>query len=628
MIDYYFGRLDGGMKRGRDALASAFAHSLDPVQTLVREALQNVSGAREKDKIANVEIEFLQMPANVIPKHEKLSRLIKMSAAALSGVGANKDATPFETSAHRLTTAKNISVLKISDFGTTGLTAERWDKLMGWIGVNSGVDNEPGSYGLGRGAFFTASRCNTVFYSSKAADGYRFAGKSYLPSFEVDGEWRQGDGTYGQEGQKPITELDLIPEYFRRPDQGTSIWIIDYDANEDVEERMIRSVLAYFWPAIRWGILEVKIGKTNIKAANLREVMSNYYNINDKNTRQNPNPLHFLDTYEIPQEKIIKETLNILGKVEYYGNISSEQPYSGMTALLRDTGMIIYFTKKNTPIKFTGVFVCIDEKGSAVLRRMENPTHTEWNPIHWLDNNRQTVQAGKDAKVELDVFVEKAIGQITSQGVGGRFDLISVSGVNEYGTDSNNNAHQNIFDEEKLAIEETGMEIGADDADVLAATHSIRPVRVPREPVNRTNDIIENGKVIILGQEVNDSDNEKDIRFGIDNFGKNEGLLQIKNFGARCYVTGTGKNISYRFVVRTEKKYAKKKIIASLSAVTEEGSAIHVRALSCKADVKFNAKLKDGSIILSLDSNGACVFSASVEESMLISPTINIQLLS
>lgn len=604
-----------GIKRGsNDPLISTFAFTGDKTETLIREALQNVTGARDNDKPARVEIELGFMSPDIVPDHTQLAHLLELSAESLRDNGANRPAEAYSAASHRLLGGNSIPILRISDFETTGLTQDRWEKLIDWIGLNTGNANEPGAYGLGRGAFFSASRSRTVFYSSKSNNDYRFAGKCYFPSFKSDGTWKSGDGTFGEENQKPATDINRIPEYFRRTEQGTSIWVVDHALGWDPHKKIAESVLNWFWPAIKWGILEVKIGTQTFTADNLRESMLRYFSIEDRY----PNPLPFLDAYENPNnEQPYEEENELLGAIQYFGLTSTELPYPSRTAYVRDAGMVVcYSNRRSLPVKFAGVFTCRNESGSTILRNLENPKHTEWNPSLWVDENGDVVQLGKDAISAIGAFVDSSVLDLTRLAVGTRTELVGLTGQDNSGLaaqESNGNSENSILPTE----EETGIEISAETTDVSAGSHSITPTRVPRRIIVTPTIIIDPPPTVVDPLPTNVDGTVKPPPTPVDSY-KN-----INTVSTRCYILNNKGKSTYRLVIKTDKKYAGVMVRIELVARSDEGSAYGLEIISCIPEIG-DCELINNKIFTNLDSNGNCNFTVKLNSSFEVAPIIGV----
>ena len=113
--------------------------------------------------------------------------------------------------------SSDLVCLKISDYGTDGLTGDDWDEKGNFrklcvqnfsTGKESGLG---GSFGLGKAVSWMHSRIFTVLFSSRieGRKKLRIFGRSEIPAHEMDGKsWL--DGAYmGSESEKdgiPIAE--------------------------------------------------------------------------------------------------------------------------------------------------------------------------------------------------------------------------------------------------------------------------------------------------------------------------------------------------------------------------------------------------------------------------------------
>lgn len=62
---------------------------------------------------------------------------------------------------------ERISILKISDYNTTGLRKENWQSLIEQVGSSvKSDDSSAGSFGIGKGAPFAVSDLRMVLYST------------------------------------------------------------------------------------------------------------------------------------------------------------------------------------------------------------------------------------------------------------------------------------------------------------------------------------------------------------------------------------------------------------------------------------------------------------------------------
>lgn len=183
----------------------------------------------------------------------------------------------------------NVPLLIVSDSGTTGLRGPTnaavategpsdFNSFVREIGRSAGKEIRGGSYGFGKGVFFTASRSRTILVYTRTTDEHgkrvhRFIAVANDNSYEYDGmkftgrHWwgkeeefwdkRTGNSTYFAE---PLTggEADEIAALFRmdrhftdEKPTGTSVAVIDPDFENSSAEQMeqiARALTRWAWP--------------------------------------------------------------------------------------------------------------------------------------------------------------------------------------------------------------------------------------------------------------------------------------------------------------------------------------------------------------------------------------------
>ena len=269
-------------------------------ETLVREICQN-SLDQKKDKKVNIFFDLIILKGE---KKEKFLESIKYKTLLprLSSVnGSSGTALTIKAGIEAINSSELIC-LRISDYGTDGLTGDDWDEKGNFrklcvqnfsTGKESG---HGGSFGLGKAVSWMHSKIFTVLFSSKLENekDLRIFGRSEIPAHEINGEsWLDGaymgseiqrDGISVAESvwlnQKESEKLLLNREIERG--SGTTILIPafhepdrdDTGLNgirepEEFCKDLTRAAEKWFWPAINWKRLEVKarVFRENIKSA-------------------------------------------------------------------------------------------------------------------------------------------------------------------------------------------------------------------------------------------------------------------------------------------------------------------------------------------------------------------------
>ncbi len=249
------------------------APSLDPLQTVIREAVQNIADAA--------------LPANGPQIQIRLRRLTRDQHHVLTSrvVAELPNEDQSRVLLRAMVSERNLVVMEICDFGTIGLggptrsdripAGERRTDFIDFlrnIGTARDTEQGGGTYGFGKVALYRASKCGAIVVDSlphgTGPGGRRLIGCQIGPSFEVrehgfrtrftgrhwwgvpDPEDGIVDPATGDAAKDLAVGLGL-PE--RSGDRsGTSIMILDFDTEgEDlapIGNRVVEGLLWNFWP--------------------------------------------------------------------------------------------------------------------------------------------------------------------------------------------------------------------------------------------------------------------------------------------------------------------------------------------------------------------------------------------
>jgi hypothetical protein len=632
-LDYHFGRTEGGDVSGfNDPVAANFAYEGNLTDSLIRESLQNIIDAKLPGKVpVRAEFDVKNISAKTLPNPEKLEQIFRSCADFAEKKKVTSAAKHYRAQADVLKNNDSIAMLRIADYNTCGLTGNtddgRWFMFMNAVGFNAGEAGAGGAFGLGKGAFFANSLFRTIFVSSVTDDGVKFAGKLRLISFDKDGERRQGNGTFGLPGQLPIQADNDIPQMFRRSEKGTDIWVVNFLGNGDWQDAICRAVLGWFWPSIHWGILTVRVGEKEFNAENLRERMTEFFSIDEKRSFKPHNPLHFFDAYT-SSEKKLTESPDVLGEVSFYGKTSEDLPYPNKTALVRNTGMIVDFKGRSSHLtKYAAVFECRNKKGSEILRKMENPAHTEWDWHNWKDEHGHYVEDGKSAYNELELFIAGGLGGLLYAPVS---QTTTIPGLAEHvgvptkeGNLSDTSDSKNRIMES--AEEETGIEIGSDEKDKESSFHTIKPIRIARYVKVR----IDNPPPPPTPP---GPPRPYDVPNPIpkpDDKGKSVQSKELENASVR-YILGdkTKGKQSYKVIIHTDNKKEEPIVRIRLFARADDGSdeLLPIQKISGERKTKIVKQGKDY-CDFRLDSAGNAYLSVQLEEPQIVALEPNLRIL-
>lgn len=387
LLNYEFAPQGSGDDEGyNDPIRTHF--DVNIASSIAREAIQNIIDARDRDtgKPAKAEFKLVHFPPSAIPDNEKL---VEILSACQKYYAASPVAKGFTENALKMLKGKSqLSVLKISDFNTVGLTGEDDDResnyhnFMKAAGATNKVGDTGGSFGLGKGALFAASAFATIFVRSKFGKGknvgHLFQGKCRFMSHKIGGTVYRAVGSYGLPNQKPLRDLAAIPPEFAREENGTDIYIIGLRNEDNWADDILKSVLHNFWRAIVKGDLEVEVDNALISKDNLHSMMLKHFDETSEGTDENPNPLPYYLAYTDPQKKVFENSFPTLGKVQCY--LLPKEKFPNRVACFRKTGMLIQTKLFHSPlVRYAGVFLCENDKGNEVLKYLEPPSHDRWD---------------------------------------------------------------------------------------------------------------------------------------------------------------------------------------------------------------------------------------------------------
>lgn len=418
-LTWHFPTTGGGEDDGlHDSLRENFEG--DHERFVARETIQNSSDAKENGvETVQVSFERFNLPTEYILEYKKFTEILYKAKNYTKGQEGSED---FFNSAIKMIESTEISVLKISDYNTTGLRGSdenrdgEWYRLIKATGASSMSGTGGGSFGIGKGAPFAASALRMVFYSTVTKSGEQvFQGKSRITSFiDNDDDKKRGTGFLGimlendKAGVSSVRSKNEIPEVFRRSEQGTDIYIIGYLTDEDDWRKLlIQSVLANFWAAIHYSELIVSFSddqseKEEINNDNLEEYLSNY------SEGEKDDPLYFYKAL-IEGEKI-EEHLPLLGECSMF--IKKNDGYPKMVQLMRKSKMVIETKPPSAfrvlPEPYAAVFICKSNKGNKLLRKLEPPAHDKWDP------NREK-KLGKKIVSEFQDFIRTSLRSLAQQ---------------------------------------------------------------------------------------------------------------------------------------------------------------------------------------------------------------------
>lgn len=249
------------------------APSLDPLQTVIREAVQNIADAAKLGVGPEIEIRLRRLAPQ--QRDVLVSRVI---CGRLPEPRSNKLLAAMRS-------RRPLVVMEICDFGTTGLGGPtRSDRIPSGarntdfidflrnVGTARDTAHGGGTYGFGKVALYRASKCRTIivdtFPHGSGPQARRLMGCHLGASFEVPENGMRSrftgrhwwgipdakdgivDPVTGHDAQALASALGLPARGKAR--SGTSVMILDFETNGDdlkeVGNRVVEGLLWNFWP--------------------------------------------------------------------------------------------------------------------------------------------------------------------------------------------------------------------------------------------------------------------------------------------------------------------------------------------------------------------------------------------
>lgn len=552
-----FPELNGGTFQGlNDAGVENFLGAIEVY--LSRECGQNTADAPGLG-VETVRLEFdkMMIPDKEIPAIEDIRSALR---ACLEKSEGKRKETEFFEQAIDVANRSEIPVLRIADYGTTGLTGDDLDEKGRWFGLvkSQGVSNKKdatagGAFGIGKSSPFAASRFRTVFYGTKTESGQvALQGVSRLMTHKnADGRLTQATGFIGNfvpcggPGGDPIfaaiRQVNDIPAQFRRNEPGTDIWVIGYRSGLEWSNDLIRSILANFWPAIQRGKIRFRVDAQEITQANLAELIAKQVGHEDFETH------HF---FKAVQNKPTERTLKYTGRCQLYLTASSPD-LPRKICMARQSGMRIYdYMPKACRVPFSGLFICTDSSGNQLLRELEPPKHDTWDPKRSEDGS------GKVALDEIKLWIREEVKKLNPFFSGKDFNE---SDLAKYVPDEPTDEPMDMPQTDTGTSQEQDLEPKPKQEDIATDPTTMKPL------------------VILPGKKKRQQNGNGG---GGDGGGGGRGgptEVDVPELMVRSYRSGNGGE--YELVLRSDKDFTGR---VSVQAVGEDGASEFVKLMSAR----------------------------------------------
>lgn len=434
-IGWDFPSTNGGKEDGLNDSGIAFFQS-NPVKSLTREVIQDSLDARiSQDLPADVEFELKFLDKKDIPGIEDLEEIFSQ-ALNYYDTGESNETYEFFIQASEFLKKNKVPVLAIRDRNTSGLTKidqtknSHFHRLVKTTGDTGKTGTSHGSYGIGKHAPFAASKLRTMFYGTLNRDegvNRAFQGVIKIASFDRGDKYlTQGTGFYGvKEGFKPLTDLSGLHPFFVREDGdfGTDKFVLGFDGPNNWKEIVIEESVHSYMCAILNEALVVRVGGTEISKDSLNSIIELIKEFNPESpcieyylTLTSENRIEKVGEFETEDGKTETVKLYLL----------PGETFKKKVQLVRGSGMKIMDKDRfRVPINFAGTLIVEGENLNKVFRKMEPPTHNDWDPELYKKNPKYA----RNLKRKLYEWLNKKAREIVPELQQESFELPGIANI-------------------------------------------------------------------------------------------------------------------------------------------------------------------------------------------------------
>jgi hypothetical protein len=362
----------------------------DPISSLAREICQNSIDARlNENNPVKVSFSLFTLDNHQVPG---VSRLLKELRSCRDYMIKNEEKKIEIEEMIKAISKNKITVLRISDFNTTGLVgvkdssdnSQPWYLLTKGSGISYKTGTTGGSKGIGKYATFVSSSFRTVFYATYTQ--FEEVGHQGIVHFmstyseENREEKTIGVGFYGQsEKNDPIlNNVDFDTKFSRdEKEYGTDIYIFGFDY-VNWEKEVISKILESFMVAIKKNDLIVDVNKQLVDKDTIHDIVTKKHMFKLKDYKSIYAQYSMLFTEGNYHKKHVLEGLGEFDiYIKGYSNKESQNA-TNTCMMVRYPYMKIKDLKNLTHIPHSAMCVINKDSLNARLRKIENPEHIDW----------------------------------------------------------------------------------------------------------------------------------------------------------------------------------------------------------------------------------------------------------
>ena len=390
------------------------------IPSLAREICQNsLDAAINESSVVTVEFQHCEINPKTIPDVQSVIKILQ-ACSAFWTKKSDKTEAFIKEAIYKLKSSK-VSVLRISDFNTTGLAEPfnpramtGWNTLTKIAGGAIKSDDKAGNFGIGKNAPFANSFFRMIFYRTFNAKGERAAqAVTKLVSFDLDAQnIAAGTGYYGEtQGNLPVRNITALDKIYRRTKRGTDVFVYGFNGRNTWDAELIDELIENFLVAIHRDKLRVTVQGQAIDKGTLKKFVTedaaNYYKI-------------LTDDDSI---KRFEFDFHDMGKLKLGVLLDPTTKLNRRVLIVRKSGMKLFeLDRFARTLNFTAILELEGLKLNAFFRQMETPDHTNWEPTRHPTFPSQA----KKYLAELKSWVRGTISKLGEENIS---DEVEVPGI-------------------------------------------------------------------------------------------------------------------------------------------------------------------------------------------------------
>lgn len=425
------------------------------LQSLAREICQNSLDARREGSSATIKVDFerYEIASSEIPGYKQYRSNIEKAYNYWSKKSSEKTIKVLENALKSINWS-STSVLRISDFNTTGLrdpygdSDEGWNALTKLDGGATKTGDKAGAFGIGKNAPFTNSDYRLVFYRTlNEANETAAQGMSRFISFPEDpnnsmNTMTTGIGYYGNpEGNLPVESIAELERLNSRSDIGTDVFVYGFNADREWEKDIVNEVIENFLMSIHKNLLSVTVGRQKLEHSTLPKYLETY-------SAKMKNAYWYYQVLISKETKEFSYDFHGMGVLKLRILVDSSKQLNKKILITRSSGMkLFYLGNMSKVISFSGILEMEGKELNEFFREMENPSHDKWEPGRHSTNP----SLAKAYFTELKDWVRECIQRLGEYSNKEELEVEGLGGVLQKETDTDT---QNKY-ENKESLEDT-----------------------------------------------------------------------------------------------------------------------------------------------------------------------------